>query len=192
MRIPPIPPDQLPEDIRFVHDEIASLIGHSQSQVDMTVEAGALTGPFPAMLQFPVFGVPALSFMRSLDMHATLDKRVREVAILTVAAAYNARFELYAHQIMASALGLADETIASLVAGMQPRGLNVQEEIAHIVTRVLTKGRVLPDYTYQRAVELLGRDGVAELFFLVGGYSLLAAVLNGFDIPAPVIAMNVK
>jgi len=185
MRITPIPPEQLPADIRFVHDEIANLVGHSQSQVNMMDETGALTGPFPAMLHFPVFGIPALSFIRTLDLHATLGKRVREVTILTVAAAYGARFELYAHQIMASVVGLADDLIASLAAGEQPQGLTEEEAIAHVVARVLTGGGWLPSSTYDLAVALLGKDGVAELFFLIGGYGLLAMILNGFDVPAP-------
>jgi 4-carboxymuconolactone decarboxylase len=185
MRITPIPPEQLPEATRYVHDEIANLTGRSQSQVSMQDETGALLGPFPAMLHYPAFGIPALSLMRALDAHATLDKRVREVTILTVAAAYGARFELYAHQIMAATVGLTDEVIAALAAGIQPQGLTEQESIACIVARVLTKGRILPDSTYGRAVTLFGKDGVAELFFLIGGYGLLAVILNGFDMPSP-------
>src|SRR6185503_20739759 len=91
MRIKPLPPDTLSPDIRYVHDEIASLVGHSQSQVTMMDTQGALLGPFPVMLSYPQFGIPALSFLRTLDQYATLDKRVREVAILVVAAAYGAR-----------------------------------------------------------------------------------------------------
>jgi hypothetical protein len=79
---------------------------------------GALLGPFAPMLHYPQFGVPALSFLRTLDVHATIDKRVREVAILTVGAAYGARFELYAHEIMARAFGLSPDIVASLAAGV--------------------------------------------------------------------------
>jgi len=50
----------------------------------------------------------------------------------------------------------------------------------------LVTGRFLPDSAYRQAVNLLGQDGVAELFFLVGGYSLIAMILNGFDIAAPI------
>ena len=78
MRIKPLPPDTLSPEVRYVHDEIASLIGRSQSQVNMLDAQGALLGPFPPMLHYPQFGIPALTFLRSLDMHATLDKRVRE------------------------------------------------------------------------------------------------------------------
>lgn len=185
MRIQPLSPDTLSPDLRYVHDEIANLVGNSQSQVKMTNENGALLGPFAPMLHFPQFGIPALSFLRTLDMQATLDKRVREVAILTVGGAYGAKFELYAHAIMAAAYGLAPSTIATLAAGGRPDGLTEGEAIAHDVARALVTGRIVPDSTYKQAVTLFGKAGAGELIFLVGGYCLIAMVLNGFDMPAP-------
>lgn len=185
MRAPPIPPDQLAPALRQVHDEIANLVGRSQKQVNMLDSQGALTGPFPPMLQHPQFGIPALTFLRSLDTHATLDKAVREVAILTVGGAFGARFELYAHEIMAAAFGLAPGVIATLAAGGRPHGLSEQQAIAHDIARSLVTGHIVPEATYQQAVRLLGRDAVAELIFLIGGYCLIATILNGFDVPAP-------
>ena len=84
MRIKPFPPETLKPELRYVHDEIANLVGSSQGQVAMLDAQGALLGPFPPMLRFPQFGIPALSFLRTLDSHATLPRTVREVAILTV------------------------------------------------------------------------------------------------------------
>jgi 4-carboxymuconolactone decarboxylase len=185
MRIKPIPPDTLSPEVRHVHDEIVNLVGRIQSQVTMLDAQGALLGPFPPMLHYPQFGIPALSFLRALDTHATLDNRVREVAILTVGAAFGARFELYAHEIMAEAFGLPDDIVATLAAGGRPYGLNKQEAITHDIAYALVKDHVVPASTYKRAVQLLGQAGVAELFFLIGGYSLIAIILNGFDMPAP-------
>ncbi|MDF2191867.1 hypothetical protein [Paraflavitalea sp. CAU 1676] len=185
MRIKPLPPDRLSPEVRYVHDEIAGLVGRSQSQVNMLDQAGALLGPFPPMLHYPQFGIPALSFLRTLDTQATLAKTVREVAILTVGGAFGARFELYAHEIMAKAFGISPTDIAALAAGGHPYGLNDEEGIAHVIACSLVSGHIIPDSTYKQAVELLGQDGVAELYFLIGGYSLIAIILNGFDIPAP-------
>lgn len=185
MRIEPISPETLNAELRYVHDEIASLVSRSQSQVVMIDKQGALLGPFAPMLHFPQFGVPALSFLRTLDMHATLDKAVREVAILTVGSAFGSRFELYAHEIMAEAFGLSPDIIASLAAGCHPHGLNKQEAIAHDIAYVLVKGHVVPDSTYNHAVHLLGKEGAGELIFLISGYCLIAMILNGFDMPAP-------
>jgi len=185
MRIQPLSPDHLDPEIRYVHDEISSLINRSQSQVNMIDNNNALLGPFIPMLHYPQFGIPALTFLRSLDTHATLSKTVREVAILTVGGAYGARFELYAHEIMAAAFGIAPGIIAILATGGHPSGLNEQEAVAHDIANALVNGYIVPDSTYKYAVNLLGKDGVAELFFLISGYSLIAMVLNGFDIPAP-------
>jgi len=185
MRLKPLPPDSLSPDLRYVHNEIANLITKSQGPVVMLDAQGALLGPFPPMLHFPQFGVPALAFLRSLDNHATLDNRVREVAILTVGGAFGARFQLYVHEIMAAAFGLSPNIIASLAAGCRPEGLNEQEAIAHDVAAALVKGHVVPASTYNQAVKLLGQDGTGELIFLISGYCLIATVLNGFDMPVP-------
>lgn len=185
MRIKPIPPGKLSDEARYVHDEIAKLVGHSQGQVNMINTEGALLGPFPPMLLYPQFGIPALTFLRSLDNHATLKKTVREVAILTVGGKFGARFELYAHEIMAEAFGLSPIIVATLAAGGHPYGLNDQETIAHVIAYSLVNGHIIPESTYQHSVQLFGSDGVAELFFLIGGYCLIAMILNGFDMPAP-------
>lgn len=185
MRIKPLPPDSLSPEVRYVHDEIAGLVGRSQSPVNMLDPEGALLGPFPPMLQYPQFGIPALSFLRTLDTQATLAKTVRETAIVTVGSAFGARFELYAHEIMAEAFGLSPAAIATLAAGGHPHGLNEAEDIAHVIAFALVGGHIIPDATYKQAVNLLGQDGVAELFFLIGGYTLIAIILNGFDMPAP-------
>lgn len=185
MRIHPLPPETLPKELRYVHDEIAHLVGRSQGQVTMMNDQGALLGPFPPMLHYPQFGIPALSFLRTLDEHATLDKRLREVVILTVGAAFRARFELYAHEIMAASFGMAASDIVALSAGAHPQWLDESETIAHHVAFALANGSVISDSTYNHAVKLLGKDRVAELIFLVASYSLIAMILNGFDVPTP-------
>lgn len=185
MRIQPLNPDALKPEVRYVHHEIAGLVGRSQSQVNMINNEGALLGPFAPMLHYPQFGIPALTFLRSLDEHATLPKTLREIAILTVGGMYGARFELYAHEIMAAAFGIPPGIIAALAAGGHPSGLTEQERIVHEIAHALTAGRIVPDATYNHAVTLLGKDGVAELYFLIGGYCFIAIILNGFDIPAP-------
>lgn len=182
MRVNPVNPETMNPEVRYVHDEVVKLITHSQGPVTMLNSEGALTGPFPPMLNFPQFGIPALSFVRSLDNHAALPKKVRETAILTIGAAFGARFELHAHEIMAKHLGFSPEAVASLASGFRPVELNPQEAIAYEIASLLAKGRIVPNSSYQLASELLGKEGTAELIFLIGAYSLLAMVLNGFDV----------
>lgn len=185
MRLQPLTREALSPELREVHDEIAAHVARTQERIVVLNAQHALVGPFPAMLHFPQFGVPALVFQRSLSLQAQLPKTVREVAILTVGAAFGARYELYAHEITAAEVGLSQSQIATLAAGNRPSELNDEEAIAHEVARVLATGRVLPSSTYKRALEVLGRDGIGELVFLIGGYCLIATLLNAFDVPVP-------
>lgn len=185
MRIRPTPPDELDPELRKVHDGIASLVKEEQGRVVILDDAGALVGPFAAMLHFPTFGVPALMLQRAVAAEARLDPIVREVAILTVGAAYGARYVLYAHEQTASQVGLAPEHVATLAAGGRPSGLTDEQAVAHDVATALTSGRILPGSTYDRATRLLGHDGIGELVFLIGSYCLIAMVVNCFDVPVP-------
>jgi 4-carboxymuconolactone decarboxylase len=185
MRIRPIPPDELDPRLREVHDGIAGLVTKEQGRIVILDDDGALVGPFAAMLRFPTFGVPALFLQRAVAAEARLDPIVREVAILTVGSAYDARYLLYAHEQTAAEVGLPVPHIATLASGGRPCGMRDEQAIAHDVARALTSGRTLPASTYDRAIELLGQDGVGELVFLIGSYCLIAMVLNCFDVPVP-------
>lgn len=182
MRVNPVNPKDMNPEVLHVHQEVVKLITSSQGPVTMLDKEGALVGPFPPMLSFPQFGIPALSFVRALDNHAILPKKVREVAILTIGTAYGARFELFAHEIMAKHLGFSPRAVASLASGICPVELNQEEALAYEIASTLAKGRIVPDSSYNLAKDLLGAEGVAELIFLIGAYNLLAMVLNGFDV----------
>jgi 4-carboxymuconolactone decarboxylase len=184
MRANPLLPEEMNPDVLYVHDEVVNLVTRSQGPVPMINEQGALIGPFPPMLRFPQFGIPALSFVRSLDNHATLPKKVKEVAILTVGAAFNCRFELYAHKIMAAHFGFSPASVAALASGTRPADLTQEENIAYEVAGILAKGSILPDSLYTHAQEVLGKETTAELIFLIAAYAMLAMVLNGFDVPS--------
>ena len=185
MRLPPILPETLNAELRQVHDGVASLVSEKQNRIAVLNEQGALIGPFPAMLHFPQFGVPALLLHRALSAEARLPKTIREVAILTVGAAFGARYEIYAHEITAAEAGLSRSQIATLAAGGRPLDLNEHEAIAYEVSHALVSGHILQASTYARVTDLLGPEGVGELAFLIGGYSLIAMILNCFDVPVP-------
>jgi 4-carboxymuconolactone decarboxylase len=187
MRLPPLPPETLNTELRGVHDTIVNLVSRSMPSVISLDEQGALIGPYAPMLHFPTTGIPALQFLAAVSAGAQLPKAVRETTILTVGSAFNAQYELYAHEIMGESAGLSPAQVATLAAGGRPPDLSDQEAIAHDVARALATGRILPNSTYHRAVETFGRDGVGELVFLIGGYCLIAMVLNAFDVPAPVV-----
>jgi len=185
MRLQPLSPDALPPELRSVHQTIVDLMVRRQPQIVAEDRSGALIGPFPAMLHFPAFGIPALRLLAAIGTEAKLPPLVREVVILTVGARLNARYELYAHEIMGAVAGLSAAEVALLAAGRRPPTLSDEAAIAHDVASALLDGRTLAASTFDRATALLGHDGLGELVFLMGGYVLIALVLNCFDMPVP-------
>ncbi|USI73919.1 carboxymuconolactone decarboxylase family protein [Sphingomonas morindae] len=184
MRAPPFPPDQMPPNVRALHDDMAEIADRQNAYVSKR-DNGALVGPFAPMLRFPKFGVTAWAYTKELLENSTLPKPAKEVAILATGATFNSRYELYAHERVAAHVGLSDAKIAALAAGQRPADLTREEQAAYDVAVALTAGKQLPESTYQRAVQVFGDEQTAELIYLVGGYALISMLLNAYDVSVP-------
>jgi 4-carboxymuconolactone decarboxylase len=75
--------------------------------------------------------------------------------------------------------------LATLVAGLKPNDLALDESAAFDVAYALVRGSVLPEPLYRLAVSTFGQHGANELFYLVGLYSLVSVTLNAFNVPVP-------
>lgn len=185
MRLKPLPPEQLSPDRRALHDEIALGMNAHLSSFTSTQSDGALVGPFPPMLHFPEYGRAAWANVRALTENSTLPKAAHEVVILAVGTVFGSRYELYAHEIVARHAGLSAAKIATIIAGQRPPGLDTTESLCYDVATLLASGKVLPEATYQFALQTLGGKQMAELVYMVATYCQLAVLLNAYDIPAP-------
>jgi len=89
------------------------------------------------------------------------------------------------HVIVAEHRGLSNEKLSTIVAGQRPTDLSRQEAVAYDFASALVSGGVLPELTYRAAIEQFGKEGAAELSYLVGLYCLVSVTLNTFDVPVP-------
>src|SRR5260370_20113072 len=119
-----------------------------------------------------------------------LDKRTRQIVILTVGAVWNSPYELYAHSAEARKVGLPEEAIQALASGESPEGLTSNELMAHRFARHLTAEHRVGDDLYRKAKQAFGEEGLVYMSYLIGIYLVTCALLNGFEIPAPVGAAN--
>lgn len=185
MRLSPLPPEQLASDVRALHEDIARGMNSHLSSFVSERSDGALVGPFPPMLHFPEFGKAAWENVKALIENSKLPKRAHEVAILATGATFGSRYELYAHVLVAKGVGLTPAKIATIAAGQRPSDLAQTESVCYDVAVVLARGRVLPEATYQLALQTFGEKQVAELIYIVANYCQLAVLLNAYDVPAP-------
>ncbi len=185
MRAPPFPPAEMPSDLRAMHDEMSGYVAeHLKGFVSKRAD-GALVGPFAPMLRFPDFGRAAWTYTKALIDNARLPKPAHEVAILATGAAFDSRYELYAHERVGEAAVLSAEKVATIAAGQRPADLSEEEQAAYDVAVTLAGGRQLPASTYDRAVRAFGEEQTAELIYLVGGYCLVSLLLNAYDVSVP-------
>ncbi|MGI9387753.1 MAG: carboxymuconolactone decarboxylase family protein, partial [Methyloligellaceae bacterium] len=141
-------------------------------------------GPFNAFLYAPEIGDAAQSLGELLRFHGVLAGRLRELAILTVAAHWRAQYEWWAHAKIARVEGLENGIIEAVKMGHAVAG-DDGAEIVHLFVSELLKDRNVSDRTFQAVKAELGDEALVELVVLVGYYGLIAATLNVFQVPLP-------
>jgi 4-carboxymuconolactone decarboxylase len=185
MRVDLIEANHLSPEQQPVYEDMRAGIENNFRGFRAIDSNGALLGPWNPWLHEPRYGKPIWDLIKALAFSPLLPGPVREVAILVTGAKFRAAYELYAHVIVAEQRGLADDKLATIVAGQRPANLTHEEAIAYDVAAALVHGGVLPELNYRLAVEAFGERGTAELIYLVGLYCLVSVTLNGFDVPVP-------
>ncbi len=149
------------------------------------IETGQLIGPFNPALLNPAISKAFFDFVLVEHEHTSLSERAREVIILTVGAAWQAPYELYAHRAVGRHVGLSDDEVRTLAEGGLPKNLSDTETVAHRVARALSIEHHLDEALYREAEKLLGANGIMDAVVLTGIYHTVSAILNAFVIPAP-------
>lgn len=180
-RLPRLIPADLDDDQRVLHDAITAG-PRAGGPFPLTDAEGALTGPFNAMLFSPPVGEALQRLGAAVRYETALPDRVRELAILAVAARWDCAFERYAHEPAARAAGATD---AQLAAPGVPDGLAPEETAALRFVLALLDGDV-DDGTYAETVPIIGNRVAVELSTLVGYYATLALQLRVFRVTVPV------
>ena len=179
-RLPYLRRDDLDPDGQQVWDTVVG------SRGDLLVnEQGELAGPFNAFVHAPDVGQRLASLGRVLRFATSLERRLTEVAILTVGARWKAEFEWWAHARMARRHGVPDPVVDAIAAGQDPPFRADDERTVYALARELSQtGRVGQD-AYAAAQRLLGDAGLVELVSLCGYYTLISFLLNAFEVPLP-------
>lgn len=185
MRLDPVSPDEMNDEQRRLHEEIAPVVEENLNGFVSERDDGALVGPFAPMLRWPAWGEGVWAQARTLLEHTVLPQPAHEVAILVTGSGFGALYELYAHERVAEGIGLSAAKIATIVAGQRPVDLSAQEAVAYDLASVLVRGGPVPDPTYLAATEAFGEEGAAEVIFLVAGYCTVSVLLNGFAMSVP-------
>lgn len=143
---------------------------------------GAVAGPFGVLLRSPEIARRLGHLGEYIRFESTLAAAERELAILAVARALDCRYEWAAHAPLARTAGVREGAIAAVRDRRAPDGLLPAEaEIVGYVTELLGGHRV-PEPAFQALRQRLGERGLVELTATAGYYSMIACVLNAFEV----------
>lgn len=186
MRLPDLTPADLSDAQRALYDDIVGgPRGRGPQHFALVTEDGSLNGPFGVMVHEPALGAPLQELGSAIRYHTGLSARVREIAILAVAAATGSAFEQYAHERVGRTVGLTDGELAALAGGTFAPADALEESAYALCRRLLADRSRLADEEYADLAGVLGTTTVTELVVLVGYYRTLAQLLDVFDVEAP-------
>lgn len=183
MRLPLLPPERLSSDQRPLYEAFEKQIEEGFTGFKTKAEDGALLGPWSVWLHEPKLGPAVLQFTQAVSTMGRAENAAKEVVILVTGARFKSAYELYAHARVGGKKGLSEAKIAAIAAGQRPNDLAPAEAAAYDVASALLDGGVLPHPTYDAALKALGKDALSELVYLVGLYSMVAVLLNAYDVP---------
>ena len=185
MRLAALSSDTMtPEQVGLYREILNGPRGQGPRAVLLATGAGGLAGPFNAMLYAPEVGHALQALGAAIRFRTGLSPRVREMAILVVAQAWDSAYERDSHEPIGRDAGLTDPEIEALRAGADPGFTDQRERVAYQVVRALVGPADLNDQEYTTAAATLGEQALVELSTLVGYYAILALQLRIFRVGA--------
>jgi len=185
-RLTPLLHDRLESEQRALFETIVGgKRGDGRELEGFLDPQGAMRGPFNALLHRPELGHTLLRVGEQLRFEGRLPALCREIAILVVAAHFRARYEWWAHSRIARGDGLPQSVIDAIAAGTEPAlDKDDQRVVYTYASEMMASGRV-SDRTHQLTDAVLGEAVLVELVVLLGYYSTISLLLNGFDVAVP-------
>jgi 4-carboxymuconolactone decarboxylase len=179
-RLPELRRDNLDPAGQDVWDKIVGTRGS-----ELVTETGGLAGPFNAFVHAPDVGRRLTSLGAALRFGTSIERRLTEVAIITVGSRWKAEFEWWAHARMAREHNVPDGAVDAIGRGDEPAFEADDERAVYAVASELARTGQVSQASYDAACALLGETGMVELVSLCGYYTLISFLLNAFAVPLP-------
>jgi 4-carboxymuconolactone decarboxylase len=183
-RLPYVRREELGPEGQQLWDAILDRAADGRGDLLVTADGG-LAGPFNAFVTAPGAGRRLSSLGATLRFYTSIDRRLSEIAIITVGARWQAEFEWFAHAAMAREHGVSGAVVDAIGRGGEPPFEADDERAVYAVARQLSVHGRVDRAAYDAGHAFLGDAGMVELVSLCGYYTLISFLLNAFDVPLP-------
>ena len=156
----------------------------------VTRDRGLCPGPYKIWVENP----PIMDLMVPIGVyyreHSSLNDAEREIATVLIVAKWRAAYPLSEHEWIAESTGgystaaIPAEKVERMIIGLPVAFEDPRQQVVYEVSTALIDSRYVPKGLYERAVKLLGNNGVTDLTVLIGYFSMVALTLMFYDVPS--------
>jgi 4-carboxymuconolactone decarboxylase len=173
-RSPKIPPELLSPEQQRLCDQLFEITGHP------------ISGPFAPLLPAPHVAAAAVQMLGAFRSKRKLELRLFELMVLIIARHWNSQVEWHTHMQRGLDAGLSAAAVDALRNRQIPQFAREDERMVYDVITELNEKRTLGAETFNKALTVLkDRELVVELIAGAGFYTMIAIILNSFEVPIP-------
>lgn len=172
VRILEIPEDNLTDKQRKVFD-------------DLVAGRGRLLTPYKIWIHSPELAAAMETIGTFLNKKGSLSEREVELTIVIIATRWEGTYVQAAHVKRCLELGYPQAAMDAIKEGETPDLPDPREKAVYDLCQIAMAPGGGSDEVYDRAAELLGRDGLAEVLALLGYYSAVAMAMKLHRVPVP-------
>jgi 4-carboxymuconolactone decarboxylase len=146
---------------------------------------GRLPGPYKVWVHNPKLVHAAAPLGQHFTPgQSSVSEREREIAVLVMTGRWHSAYPTAAHEKRGREVGLPAAAVEALVAGQPTSFADPREQVVYEMATALAGGRLVPQGLYDRAVGLLGHEGVTDVIVLMGYYTAVSLTMNFYAVPA--------
>jgi 4-carboxymuconolactone decarboxylase len=152
---------------------------------DAAKEAGRpLGGPYFAYIRIPELMRTTQEVGTSLA-HIPLTKREQQIAILTIARFWGAKYPWAVQVRSALKIGLEQEIIDGINAQEKPPIADIREMLAYEIAKQMLENKEISSETYAAAEEAYSEVELVALVARIGAFTMTCCTANAFDVTPP-------
>jgi 4-carboxymuconolactone decarboxylase len=146
---------------------------------------GNVAAPFRMLLQSPDLADRVQNLGAYVRYNSALPPRLSELAILITARFWDSPYEWHHHVRDGLAGGVPPAEIEAISRRERPDFDDEKADALYDFVTQLHTTHAVDDATFARAKEHFGLNGVIDLIGILGHYTLMAMILNTFEVAEP-------
>jgi 4-carboxymuconolactone decarboxylase len=184
-RFPILQPDQMNAEQKKLLDLLLAGPRGAGDAIPGAVQRILHGGPWNAWMRSPDLGNRLQNVGEYIRYKTSLPLRLNEFAILITAREWSSQYEWYAHYPFAMKAGLDPKVAEELALGRRPSAMKEDEAAVYEFCTQLHRTRKVDDAAFNRALALLGEQGVVDLVGLSGYYTAVSMTISVAQVMPP-------